>query len=177
MNPANEFSIIVKLDDIGTGTSQHNIAASASERAGLAIRFDLISLDELSAKLGTSKTAKGVLVKGILRAKVRQACVATGEPITAEFNEPIEIIFISEPEQEGEFELAEKDCDSMFHDGKGIDIGEAAAQTLGLLLDPYPRSLDAEAKLRSLGVKTEDEVAAQTGPFAALAGFKDTLAQ
>jgi len=59
----------------------------------------------------------------------------------------------------------------MFHDGQLIDLGEAVAQSLGLALDPYPRSPNADALLKAAGVKREDEA----GPFGVLASLKEKL--
>jgi uncharacterized metal-binding protein YceD (DUF177 family) len=90
-------------------------------------------------------------------------------------DEPIHIQFIAEPTSNGEveLELAPEDCDTMFHDGQTIDLGEAVAQSLGLALNPYPRSPEAEKILKAAGVKSEEDVA----PVGALAGLKDLLAK
>ena len=53
----------------------------------------------------------------------------------------------------------------------GQDLGEAVAQSFALLLDPFPRSPNADAVLKAAGVKEEGEV----GPFGALAALKDKL--
>jgi uncharacterized metal-binding protein YceD (DUF177 family) len=177
MTAASEFSFIVKLDDIGQGASQYHIAANDAERAGLAARFDLISLDAMTADLLVSKTAKGILAKGNLTASAVQACIATGMPVPADISETMEILFILEPAEDGEYELDADECDSMFHDGRGVDIGEAAAQSLGLSLPPYPRSKGAQKALRKAGVKSEEEEKIENGPFAALAGLKDKMAK
>jgi hypothetical protein len=47
------------------------------------------------------------------------------------------------------------------------------AQSLGLALNPYPRSPEAEKMLKAAGVKSEEDVA----PTGALAGLKDLLAK
>jgi uncharacterized metal-binding protein YceD (DUF177 family) len=90
-------------------------------------------------------------------------------------DEAIHIRFIPEPVVSGEveLELEADDCDTMFHDGQTIDLGEAVAQSLGLALNPYPRSPEAEKMLKAAGVKSEDEVV----PTGALAGLKDLLAK
>ena len=49
-----------------------------------------------------------------------------------------------------------------------IDLGAAIADTLGLAIDPYPRSAGADAALKEAGVLSE----AEAGPFAALAKLK-----
>ena len=60
---------------------------------------------------------------------------------------------------------------SPFTTAASIDIGEAAAETLALALDPYPRAPDAGEALKAAGVKGEEEA----GPFAALAALKGKL--
>jgi uncharacterized metal-binding protein YceD (DUF177 family) len=80
---------------------------------------------------------------------------------------------VPEPLEGGEIEheLGADDPDTMFLEGQNIDLGEAVAQSLGLALDPYPRVVDADERLKAAGVKSEEEA----GPFGALAGLKDKL--
>ena len=180
MNPSDpEFSHIVKLDEIGAGTSHHNIQASATERAALALRFDLLSLDLLEATLVLSRSGMNARASGRMSARAVQACIAGGNDVQAVIDAPVEIDFLPELQttSDAEIELTPDDCDTMFHDGKIIDIGEAVAQTLALALDPYPRSDAASQKLRAAGVKADNEVEAASGPFAALASLKDTLSK
>ena len=115
------------------------------------------------------------MADGRIRASLSQYCVATGDPVPALLDEPLAIRFVPEPvvAPNSEIELEAEDCDSMFYDGQGIDLGEAVAQSLGLALDPYPRSADAQDQLRAAGVKAEDELM----PLGALAGLKDLLAK
>jgi uncharacterized protein YutE (UPF0331/DUF86 family) len=61
--------------------------------------------------------------------------------------------------------------DTVFYSGGAIDLGEAAAETLALALDPFPRSPAAAAALKEAGVLSEEEA----GPFGALAGLRDKL--
>lgn len=172
MSGINEFSVIIRMDDIGAGASQHIIAASETERAALAQRFDLVRLDELTAEITLAKCADGIAAKGMLRAVLAQACTATGMDVPAKMYEAIDVLFIPESNEGGEVELAPEECDTMFHDGRGVDIGEAAAQSMGLALNPYPRSKGAESALRRAGVKNEEEEKIVAGPFAALAALK-----
>ena len=172
---ANEFSYIVKLDEIGAGASNVRLSADLAARDGLLVRFDLVALDSLDADLAVSRDAKGVLAKGRICAALSQYCVATGDPVSAMIDEPMIIRFVPEPVvgANAEIELEADDCDTMFYDGQGVDLGEAVAQSLGLALDPYPRSPNAHERLKAAGVKAEDEVV----PFGALAGLKDMLAK
>ncbi|NWN13490.1 hypothetical protein GY655_27460, partial [Escherichia coli] len=68
----------------------------------------------------------------------------------------------------------------VFYSGGAIDLGEAAAETLALALDPYPRSPAAEAALRDAGVISEEEatrLAEESGPFGGLAGLRGKLGE
>lgn len=168
--PSPEFSKAVPLSEIGGKAVHHRLAADAEQRAALARRFDLLALECLTAKVDLRRDGEGFLVEGRLEARLEQACVATGAPVPAQIAEDFTIRFIAESEHapDAEIELGEGDCDTLFHDGRVVDLGEAVAQTLGLAIDPYPRSAEAEAVLKAAGVKDEGEA----GPFAALAALK-----
>jgi len=173
MVSANEFSHVVKLSEIGNHS--HNIRLSAGEqaRSGLIARFDLAALDSLEAEISLKPEASGILATGRFTAKLAQYCIASDDPVPALLDETVNIRFIPEPVVGGEIELETDDCDTMFHDGQTIDLGEAVAQSLGLALDPYPRSPDAETILKAAGVKSEDEAA----PLGALSSLKELLAK
>ena len=170
---ANEFSHIIKLDTIGAGASSIRLSADAPNREALAARFDLAALESLDAELSVSRDSKGILAEGRIHAALSQYCIATGDPVPTVLDEPVKIRFVPEPIDRVEIELEADDCDSMFYEGQSIDLGEAVAQSLGLALDPYPRSPHAAEQLKAAGVKAEDEIA----PTGALAGLKDLLAK
>ncbi|WP_394652253.1 YceD family protein [uncultured Sphingomonas sp.] len=168
-----EFSRPRRLDTIGEGSVTVTIEADAEERRKLAGRFGLRSLDRLEATCTLRRDAAGIVAAGTLQAEAVQACTATGDPVPATIDERFDIRFL--PETDGdmaeEVELDTGDMDTMFYSGAAIDLGEAAAETFALALDPYPRAPGAEAVLREAGVKTEEEAK----PAGALAGLKDLL--
>jgi uncharacterized metal-binding protein YceD (DUF177 family) len=168
-----EFSRPYRLDTLGDRPREVTAEADAAERVALAKRFGLISLDALSGSATLTKTAAGIRAVGQINAAVQQACVATGEPVAAAIDAPFELLFVADDAlgDAEEVELSAQDCDVIAHDGQSVDLGEALAQTLALELDPFPRSPNAEAKLRAAGVVSEDEA----GPFGALAGLKKAL--
>lgn len=167
-----EFSRPQRLDAIGAGEHRVEISADAGERAALAKRFGLIAIDRLDAVMTVQRDATGVVARGQLKGAVVQACSVTGDPVPAQVDEAFAIRFLPESTVEGdEIELSDEECDTVFYTGGAIDLGEAAAETLALALDPFPRSPGAEAALRDAGVLGEDE----TGPFAALAKLKKQL--
>ncbi len=164
-----EFSRPQRLDAIGAGEHRVEISADTGERAALAKRFGLVAIDRLDATMTVQRDATGVVARGQLRGAVVQACSVTGAPVPAQVDEAFAIRFLPEGTPEAdEVELSDADCDTVFYSGAAIDLGEAAAETLALALDPFPRSPGADAALRDAGVLGEDDA----GPFAALAKLK-----
>lgn len=166
---APEFSRPQRLDTIGKGEHRVEIAADEVERAALAKRFGLIAIDRLESAMSVHRDATGVVARGHLSGAVVQACSVTGDPVPAQIEEDFAIRFLPEGTPEAdEVELTDEECDTVFYSGGAIDLGEAAAETLALALDPFPRSSGADDVLRDAGVLSEDP----TGPFAALAKLK-----
>ncbi len=165
-----EFSRRFSLDSIGSIPRNVTIEATAHERAAVATRFDLVSLDLLTATATLTASATGVETTGRFVADLVQSCVVTGDPVAAHLDEAFTLRFV-DPEtlvsDTDEIELSDDDCDLIEMDAGGVDLGEAVAQTLGLALDPFPRSAAEQAR--------EDErkwVAGEdAGPFAGLKGM------
>lgn len=165
-----DFAHRIPLNQIRDG-ERIDLVADDGERKRIADRLALRSLDRLEAHATLDRKGEIVRARGRLKAALCQSCVVTDEPVDASADEAFDIYFLPEPTAESsdeEVELAESDCDVVFHDGAAIDLGEAIADTLALSLDPYPRSPGAEAALKEAGVLTE----AEAGPFAALARLK-----
>jgi uncharacterized metal-binding protein YceD (DUF177 family) len=169
---APEFSRIERADMIGEGERSVHIAANETERAALAKRFELKSVDSLEGEFRLRRDASGITARGHVRGAVVQACVVTDEPVPVAIDEPVALRFVTDDiAGEGEIELDEDALDTMLYDGAAVDLGEAAAETMALALDPYPRSPNAAAALRAAGVVSEDEVT----PLNAFAGLKAKL--
>jgi len=174
----NEFSRLYRLDGLSAEPCRVEIEAGPAEREALARRFGLVAVDSLAAEAELRRSGEAVTAAGRLRARVTQSCVASAEPVEAEVNEDFRVDFRPLPADarpEDEIELGEGELDVAFYEGGAIDLGEAAAQTLLLGLDPYPRSPAAEAALRDAGVKSEEEARIQSSPFAALKALKGKL--
>jgi len=170
-----EFSRPERVDTIGERERAVVVEAMPAERAALATRFDVIAVDALSAEWTIRRTAAGIVARGRVRAAVAQACSVTGGPVPAIVDEPADILFVPEGAgAEEELELDADAADTVFYAGGAIDLGEAAAETMALALDPFPRSPAAEAALREAGVRGDDEPDAG-GAFGALAGLRDRL--
>lgn len=169
-----DFTCRLPLDRIRDGTRIDLIATDA-DRAGIVTKLDLVSIGRLEAHCALDHQGKAVRARGRIKASIEQACVASGEPVPAFIDEAFEIRFQPEPTRapDEELELSGEDLDIVFHDGQAIELGEAIADTLAVLIDPYPRGANAEATLNEAGVLSEE----QAGPFAALAALKGKMGE
>ena len=170
-----DFAHRLTLDRIRDG-DRLDLVADADERAAVAARLGLASLERLDAHALLRRDGTTITASGRVKASLEQRCVATGDPLAVRVDEAFDLRFVPEPKTAGgdeEFELGADELDTLFHDGQAIDLGAAIADSLALALDPYPRSPKAEAALREAGVISEDEA----GPFAALAALKGKLAR
>ena len=166
-----EFSRPARIDTIGERPRRIEIEAGAEERAALATRFELLGIERLTASFTVHREAVGIIAQGTVDAAVAQACVATGAPVPADIHEAVTLRFVEEAPHEEEVELGSDALDTIPIEGGAIDLGEAAAETMALALDPFPRAPGAEQALREAGVLREEEA----GPFGALAGLKAKL--
>lgn len=167
-----EWSRPERLDAIGERDKPVHIEADEGERIALARRFELKAVERLAADLVVRRDAAGVLVTGRVRGDVVQACGVTDEPVPAVVDEEVALRFVEALDGEEEVELSADAMDVVVIEGGAIDLGEAAAETMALALDPFPRSPNAAQVLRAAGVISEDEVQ----PMNAFAGLKDKLA-
>lgn len=171
MTPPPEFSRPERVDAIGEAERPVAVEATAPERDALARRFGLLSLDRLSAEFAVRRTSAGVRARGRVRAAAAQACSVTGEPVPAIVDEPVDLLFVETLDGADEVELDAGALDTVTYDGGAVDLGEAAAETVALALDPFPRAPGAADALKAAGVLSEDEA----GPFGQLAGLKARL--
>ncbi|HEX6217718.1 MAG TPA: DUF177 domain-containing protein [Sphingomicrobium sp.] len=165
-----DFGHRLQLDRIRDG-ERIELSADEAERRAISERLGLAGLERFEAHAALARNGGEIRATGRLQATLEQNCVVTGEPIPAHVDAPFALKFLPEPtgsHSDEEVELAEDECDVVFHDGAAIDLGSAIADTLALNLDPYPRSAGADAALKEAGIMTEEEAS----PFAALAALK-----
>lgn len=181
-----EFSRTVKTDEQVKTKEKLVIEANEVERAGLAKRFELVSIDSLKAELEIKTASNGeVTVRGPMNAQIVQRCVATLEPVPEVIEDTVEVLFsphVSEadmPSNPDDLEdLSEEELMALLDqpeplvDGM-IDVGEVVAQFLAVAMDPYPRKDDAELPD---SIQSEDDAQEdKPNPFAQLAGLKEQL--
>ena len=177
----NEFARPIPLDRISSSWTRHLIEAGPEERAALAARFDLISIERLSAevKLRRDRAGTQVAFTARLSAAVVQECVVTLEPVPAEVEEEVEIRFdLSAEILTAELDIDADDDSVEPMEGDALDIGEVIAQHLSLALDPFPRhpsapSAPAEEDRVVLETEPEEPEPVRPSPFAALAKRRD----
>ena len=168
-----DFAHRLTLDRIRDG-DRLDLVADADERAAVAARLDLPTLERLDAHAILRRDGNTVHASGRVKAALEQRCVATGDPLPVRLDEAFDLRFVPEPTIAGgdeEFELGADELDTLFHDGLAIDLGAAIADSLALALDPYPRSPIAADALRHAGVIPEEDAR----PFSALSGLKGML--
>ncbi|WP_119165507.1 YceD family protein [Algihabitans albus] len=145
--PDPEFSRPFALDKLGAQTALVEIEAKPLERAALAVRFDLKSLDRLSADLQVNRVGAGLVrVAGRLRSEGAQVCVVSLEPVPFALELPVSLSFATESQLQDAGEVlvdAEGDDPPEPIEHGAIDLGEAMAQTLAVALDPFPRAAEA----------------------------------
>lgn len=137
------------------------VRATAEECAAVAARMDIPAIRSLECFFNLSAEASGdsIFAEGSLRAEVTRICVASAEEFETPVEEEFEIRFVpaGEAREDPDPDLP----DEIPYEADTIDLGEAAAEQLGLALDPYPRMPGATVP----GI--EDDEA--TSPFSVLA--------
>jgi uncharacterized metal-binding protein YceD (DUF177 family) len=156
-----EFARPVRLMRLGDEPFRQHIAANAVERAALAARFELVSLDRLEADVELVREAGGtILVTAAFTAEFAQNCIVTLDPVTGSVSERFQLRY---GRAEAEADVPAGDDDPAFEPftGEAIDIGEAVAQEFSLALPPFPRTADAV-------IEDDAPGASAGGPFAVL---------
>lgn len=168
-----EFPRPERVDTIGPREREIAVEANGDERERLARRFGLLSLDRLEAAFRVRREQAGIKVSGRVLADLVQPCSASGEPVPAHIDEAVDLLFVeSGSAAPDEVELTADALDTIEIENGVVDLGEAAAETVALALDPFPRAPNAAEVLRNAGVLSEEEA----GPISGLAAaLKDKL--
>jgi len=154
-----EFHRPLSLDRIGPHGVDLTIEATPAECSALAVRMNLPAVLALSCAFHLIREGRDVvLARGVLRARVTQTCVVSLDDFDAPVEEVFQVCFV--PSGKEADDIDPESDDEIPFEGNAIDLGEAAAEQLGLALDPYPRMPGAEMPA------AEDE--AEPHPFAAL---------
>lgn len=151
------------------------IQANEAERAALAERCDIVSVDNLLVRL-TLTSSKGsdlVKIQGKLDTVIHQACIVTLTPVKEEIKETFSEVHTTLEEKLAEPEEMDESEDQPVEliENEKLDVQELVAQWIVLSMDPFPRSDDTpyfehiEQEPNEEGVKTHN-------PFSVLEKLK-----
>ena len=173
------WQVPVVIEDVAETGRHFDLAADDEVRAAVARLVGLRDLPRFEASFDVTRHgADGLHVSGRMSATVGQNCVVTLEPLANDVEEDIDLVFApASPLVErraGEDEAVEDGSERPQRSWNGpepliggvVDLGALATEFLILGLDPYPRKPGAV-------FEPPQEVEADPGPFAALAGLKD----
>lgn len=134
-----ELHCLIPVDRIGAHEMDVVVEASAPERAALAVRMGIRDVQSLVCRFRLTRSgAERFAAIGDLSAHVVQTCVISLEDFGAELNEHFRLRFVPEGEEADAID-PEDPVDEIGYRNGVLDLGEAAAEQLGLVLDPYPR--------------------------------------
>jgi hypothetical protein len=176
-----EFSHLISASRLSFKPATYRLVANEAERAALARRFELISLDRFEATV-TLKREPGDAIRfdAEIDADLVQACIVTTDPVPARITDVFTLIYRADIDEATADQMALDNPEDEIIEplmGDSIDIGEAVAQQLSVAMDPYPRSVGAQSSIASVQADlTEDDEAgapmARRNPFDALAVLK-----
>ncbi len=164
----------VRLDSMPTAGRDVVVTPSAEERAALATRLGVTSVDRLEVTLHAVRFRGGIRVTGRLEGAVTQPSVVTLEPVPQDLAEPVDRIFLPGGERpyagpadaEIFVDLEGDDMPDHF-EGNEADLTDLIVETLALAVDLYPR--EPGASIEDTGYAPDPD---ESSPFAALKALK-----
>lgn len=184
------FSFFVNCDALKEAEKTFVLEASSDQRATIAKRLELISLDSLNVKAVVSrKSGDLVHLHCTCSADLFQSCVITARSLESklnftferEFSASVTTCFGDQPEPAWEAESKGPDIDDQapeppdpMSDG-GFDLGEMVTEQLSLEIDPFPRAADAWFEGISSAGGKEGGTGGSANPFAVLEQLKKKL--
>lgn len=146
------------------------LEATDAECTALAVRFGLVAVKSVTARIKLKADGPTVHATGRFQADVVQSCAVSGDDLPVRLAEPFTLHFVpagEPPVGDTEIELEADDLDKIEMDVTRFDLGEAVAQSLALAIDPYLEGPRANETRRKAGIASESD----SGPFAALKGL------
>lgn len=172
----------VRLAQLAREGQPVKFEAGEAERAAMARRLGLLSIESLAADLVASPWRRdGASLRGRLRAEITQESVVSLQPLRRSIDETVDRTFLPAGSQplpgsrnaSGEVEIEidpEGDDPPDVLEGDAIEILEMVEEALALAIDPYPREA-SEVFVAEEPKEREDE--RRPSPFAGLAKLKD----
>lgn len=187
---APEWSFTVAVDDLAKGPRTFTFDADERERADLARRLGIVSIESAGATVTAQDIGGGMVhAIGTVRAHLTQSCVVSLAPVLSTIEEEFEGWFgdkakavsfaRAKSDREAkkghlEAEILEESVDPEPIIGGRVDLGELAAQYLSLAIDPYPH---ADGVAYEFGpeqsAREADGANLRKSPFEALKDWKE----
>jgi uncharacterized metal-binding protein YceD (DUF177 family) len=158
-----EFPHPLALDRIPAAGLEVTVTATQAQCAALARRLGVPALASLACAFRLRPERGAIVLAELrLRARLTQICVVSLDPFAVRIDEAARLRFVPEGREDPEPD-PESD-DEIPYAGVCIDLGEAAAEQLALILDPYPHKPGAALP--------DDAPAAIASPFGVLARLR-----
>ena len=166
---------IIRIDRLPSEGRELEVAPDADALAAMAEQLKITTVERFHAKLTAVRFRGGIRVLGQLTARIVQPSVVTFEPVTQDIDEPVDRVFLPEPDKghktapgaEIFVDLEDEEFPD-YIEGNEVDLSVLLIETLALAIEPYPR-LPGES-LDSLGIDLGEE---EEGPFAGLKLLKN----
>lgn len=166
--PLSAWHQTVRLSELARGPVERRLEADESQLPAIARTIGVDSLDSLTADVTVLPWFDGAEVRGNLRAKVRQTCGVTLEPIEETVGGLFKVRVVPAdsihlPSEDAEIDLeADDPPDSL--EGEEIDLAAYVIEHLALEIDPFPRKPGA--------IFEAPEPEGEASPFAVLKHLK-----
>ncbi len=179
MTVETEMPRTIKADNVPKKGRTVPLQPSDEERAAVAKRLDLISLDMLEGHVTVQpEMGREMSVQGTVRAEVTQTCVVSGEPVTTKLEFDLFRMYAEDADPfsglaNGEDDVSDPDLEDPdpIIDGL-IDVGEAVIEELALRIPLYPRAEGVEFNDSRYAIDATD---VKENPFSALESLKNKI--
>jgi hypothetical protein len=186
--PDREWSYPILVEEIPSQGKDFKISPSDVEKKAIAKRLEIVSLEDITAKLSVSRENGHIIkVSGKFEANLTQNCVVTMEPLKQHVVDEFEAWY-ADHEQAIPFKriqqealakremidlpiLEENEDPEQIEDGK-IDLGELVTQYLSLAVNPYPHKEGVNYENKEIARKGPVKESLRPNPFAALKNWR-----
>ncbi len=180
MSEKHTLSVTLQSDEIQVEGRDYRIEATADQLSVLVERFDILGMSKLLAKVNVvaDRQNKGFRIAGSIEADLVQKCIVTLREAPEQIRESFELLLVS-PEQAEAFDEEELYADPSAPDydafeGNELPLGEIVAQTVSVMMEPYPRAEGATIEgVKGTGVSVNEELEKKPNPFAVLSQLRD----
>jgi len=171
-----EFDARIRRDQIPADGRPVTVKADEEQRAALARRFNVTSVEAFGAEVTASRFKGGVRVQGRVHGTVIQPCTVSGEPVTQYIDEPVDRVFLPGKDRNADAAAGsetwvnlEDDAFPDYFEGNEIDLSDMLMEVFAMAIDLYPRAPGAE-----LDPAAKGDDPANISPFSVLKGLGKT---